>query len=240
MDVELMSLFARRLGVRYEFVRTDWSDIFSDLTGKTFERDGDGVAVTGDAPVRGDVASSGITVLVWRQKLVDFSAPVFPTQVWLMARAASPLRPVRPTGDLRRDVASTKELARERSLLGKAGTCLDPSLYGFENLARQIRLHTGTLNEIAPALISGAADLVLLDVSDALVALQKWPGSLKVIGPVSEMQEMAAAFSKDSPELRDEFNRFLADCRKNGTYTRIVKKYYPFVFDYHPGFFKRR
>ena len=35
MDVELMKLFAKHLGVKYEFVKTDWSEIFGDLTGKT-------------------------------------------------------------------------------------------------------------------------------------------------------------------------------------------------------------
>ncbi len=240
MDVELMSLFAERLGVRYEFVRTDWDRVFADITGKTFTRGDGNVIITGDAPVKGDVAASGITVLPWREELVDFSLPVFPTQVWLMARADSSVKPVRPTGDLNRDVARTKELVRGRSIMGKTGTCLDPSLYGLEKTADRVRPYGGSLNEIAPALMEGVADLVLLDVSDALVALQKWPGRIKVIGPVSEMQEMAVAFRKDSPELKDEFNRFLADCKRNGTYTRIVKKYYPFVLEYHPAFFRRK
>ncbi len=240
MDVELMSLFAERLGVRYEFVRTDWDRIFTDITGKTFTRDDGNVVITGEAPVKGDVAASGITVLPWRGELVDFSIPVFPTQVWLMARADSPVKPVKPTGNLGRDILRTKELVRERSIMGKTGTCLDPSLYGLERMTDRVRPYRGSLNEIAPALMEGVADLVLLDVSDALVALQKWPGRIKVIGPVSPMQEMAVAFRKDSPELRDEFNRFLVDCKRNGTYTRIVKKYYPFVFEYHPGFFRRK
>jgi ABC-type amino acid transport substrate-binding protein len=240
MDVELMSLFAERLGVRYEFVRTDWDRIFTDLTGKTFTRDDRNDLITGDAPVNGDVAASGITVLPWREALVDFSLPVFPTQVWLMARADSPVKPVKPTGDLRRDIALTKKLVRGYSIMGKTGTCLDPALYGLERMTDRVRSYGGSLNEIAPALMEGVADLVLLDVSDALVALQKWPGRIKVLGPVSPMQDMAVAFRKDSPELRDEFNRFLADCRRNGTYTRIVKKYYPFVFEYHPGFFRKR
>lgn len=240
MDVELMALFAERLGVRYEFVGTDWDRVFTDITGKTFTRDDGNVIITGDAPGRGDVAASGITVLPWREELVDFSIPVFPTQVWLMARSDSPVKPVRPTGNLSRDIVRTKELIRGRSIMGKTGTCLDPSLYGLERMTDRVMPYCGSLNEIAPVLMEGVADLALLDVSDALVALQKWPGRIKVIGPVSEMQDMAVAFRKDSPELRGEFNRFLADCKRSGTYTRIVKKYYPFVFDYYPGFFRRR
>ena len=74
---------------------------------------------------------------------------------------------------------------------------------------------------------------------DALVALQKWPGKVKIIGPVSDIQDMAVAFAKDSPELRSSFNAFLNTCKQDGTYARLVKKYYPFAFDYFPRFFEK-
>ena len=34
MDVEIVQLFARHLGVRYEFVPSTWDDVIGDLTGK--------------------------------------------------------------------------------------------------------------------------------------------------------------------------------------------------------------
>ncbi|MCC6142578.1 MAG: hypothetical protein IT368_02115, partial [Candidatus Hydrogenedentes bacterium] len=34
MDVELVQGFARKLGLRYEYVETDWDRIFGDLTGQ--------------------------------------------------------------------------------------------------------------------------------------------------------------------------------------------------------------
>ena len=49
---------------------------------------------------------------------------------------------------------------------------------------------------------------------------------------------MAVAFSQDSPELRKEFNKFLNKSKRDGSYFRIVKKYYPFVPDYYPEFFE--
>lgn len=33
-DVELMQLFAKELGVRYEYVQTNWNDVIGDLIGK--------------------------------------------------------------------------------------------------------------------------------------------------------------------------------------------------------------
>lgn len=238
MDVEMMRLFAKSLKVKYEYVKTDWGDIFGDLTGKKVKPKGDDIEVIADVLIKGDVAANGITILPWRQKAVDFSDPTFPNKVWLMARADSPVQPIKTTGNLQKDIEETKKIIIGQPLLGKAGTCLDPSLYGLEKITDKIKLFSGSLNDIAPAIINREADLTLLDLPDALVALQKWPGKIKVIGPVSETQHMAAAFSKDSPELRRAFNRFLAKAKKDGTFTRIVKKYYPFAFDSAPEFFK--
>ena len=36
LDVEIVQLFARHLGVRYEYVPTTWGDVIGDLTGKQF------------------------------------------------------------------------------------------------------------------------------------------------------------------------------------------------------------
>jgi ABC-type amino acid transport substrate-binding protein len=99
-------------------------------------------------------------------------------------------------------------------------------------------LFEGSLNDIAPALVNREADLTLLDVPDALVALQKWSGKIKVLGPISPVQTMAVAFAKDSPKLREAFNAFLKKSQKDGTYLSLVKKYYPFAPQYFPDFFK--
>lgn len=241
MDVELITLFARQLGVKYEYVKTDWPEIFGDLTGKQATVKGNEVEIVGETKIRGDLAATGITVLPWREKLVDFSEPTFTNQVWLVARADSPVKPIKPSGNIPKDCAVVKKLIAGHSLMGKTGTCIDPSLYAIqEKDGIKIQYFAGSLNEIAPALLNRDAELALLDVPDALVALQKWPGKIKVIGPVSDFQDMSVAFGKDAPELRQAFNRFLGQIKKDGTYLAIVKKYYPFVPDYLPQFFKKK
>ena len=89
LDVEMMQHFAKHLGVRYQWVKTTWSDAFGDLTGKQVKPSGQDVVVMGDVPIRGDILANGLTILPWRQKVVNFSVPTFPTGVWLMARADS-------------------------------------------------------------------------------------------------------------------------------------------------------
>jgi ABC-type amino acid transport substrate-binding protein len=93
---------------------------------------------------------------------------------------------------------------------------------------------------MAPAILRGDAETSLLDVPDALVALEKWPAKIKVIGPISEPQVMGVAFRKESPLLREAFDRYLAAIRADGTYRRLVEQYYPAVPDYFPEFFAGR
>ncbi|AMK12089.1 transporter substrate-binding domain-containing protein [Pseudodesulfovibrio indicus] len=237
LDVEIMRLFARHLGVEYRFVESDWSSLFGDLTGKVTKVVGDEVQVVGSTEVKGDIIATGLTELDWRKQLVNYSAPTFPTQVWCIAGSYFPARPIRSAGAIEEDIKAVKEILRGRRVMGKEGTCLAPGLYGIENVAKEIFSFPGSLNDIAPAIIKGEADMALLDVPDTLVALEKWPGKLKVLGPVSEQQQMGAGFAKDAPELLRAFNEFYAGLRASGEYDQLVQKYYPSVFRFYPEFF---
>jgi len=238
LDVELVTLFAHHLGVKYEYVKTSWKDVIGDLSGKKVKPRGDDIEILGDVPVKGDIIANGLTILPWRKKIVNYSNPTFPTQVWLIARADSLLKPIEPCGSIEKDISAVKAQLKGHTVMGVANTCLDPSLYGLKETGARVRLFDGNLNELAPAVINRDAETSILDVPDALIALGKWPGKIKVIGPVSDKQEMGCCLRKASPLLRDAFNRFFEKCKKDGTYVRLVNKYYPAVFRYYPEFFK--
>ncbi len=243
LDVELMQLFAAHLGVEYEWVPTSWSEVFGDLTGQKVRPTQDNnVMRIGETAVRGDIIANGLTILDWRRLVVQFSNPTFPTGIWLMARADSSIKPIEPSGDIETDIQRVKSLLAGRSVLAVEGTCLDPNLYGLASTRADIRLYTASenLTAIALAVINGAADATLLDVPDALVALQAWPGDIKIIGPVSTRQVMGAAVAKSSPELLAAFNRFFQDLRTSGTYDELVKKYYPSIYLYYGRLFQIR
>ena len=82
--------------------------------------------------------------------------------------------------------------------------------------------------------------MTILDVPDALIALEKWPGKLKIIGPVSEKQVMAAGFSKDAPQLLAAYNKFLEKAKREGTYLKLIRKYYPSAKFFFPNFFREK
>jgi ABC-type amino acid transport substrate-binding protein len=240
MDVELMQLFAKHIGVRYEYVKSDWGTVIQDVIGKKVQAKGDEVALLEAVPVRGDLIANGFTVLPWRQKALAFSNPTFPSQIWLVARVDSKVKPIKPSGNIDTDIARTKALMNRKNVMALKKTCLDPDLYALEQTGANVILFNGSLNELAPAIINGKAEMTILDVPDALVALEKWPGKIKILGPVSHRQEMAVAFPQDSTHLRDAFNSFLKKAQQDGSYAKVVKHYYPTAFAFFPDFFKGR
>jgi ABC-type amino acid transport substrate-binding protein len=233
MSVEIIRLFAKHIGVEYQFVQSDWDDIIQALIGKDF------VVLSGNkiqyrenpTEIKGDLICTGFTVLPWREKMVAYSDPTFPTQVWAIAKKGN-------FDKVSADFASQSEFKAwlsNFSILGKADTCLDPKLYGLDARARYF---SGSVNDIALAVLKGEADYGILDCPDTLVALRKWPKEIKVIGTISEVQSMGVGFRQNSTALRDEFNLFMKKLKDNGTYYRIVKKYYPDIFFYFPETFK--
>ena len=236
-SVDLMQQFAKHLGVEYEYVPTTWSDVIPDLIGHDVVVQGDEVREAGSRQIQGDVIANGLTILSWRKKVIDYSEPIFPTQVWMVARAGAPIQPIEPSGNVDQDIALVKNQIDGLTILGIDGTCLDTSLYNLKAHGAATRSFNGSMNELVPAVMNNVADATVLDVPDALIALQKWGGEIKVIGPVSHQQNMGCGFRQSSPQLLHEFNKFLRQIQENGTYLDIVKKYYPNVFDYYPEFF---
>jgi ABC-type amino acid transport substrate-binding protein len=239
LDVELMRLFAQHLGVRYEYVDTSWETVIGDLTGKRFDVKGDHPVVVAEVPIKGDVIANGFTILPLRQKMVAFSTPTFLTQIWLTARSDSPIKPIQPTGDIDSDILAVRSLLKGHRVLGKVDTCLDPSLYRLEDTGATVHTFDGDLSRLAFEIVKGDADLSLLDMPDALIALEKWPGQIKIIGPLSPVQDMACAFANESVLLRESFNEFFKKILQDGTYIKVVKKYYPSFSVYYPDFFSK-
>jgi ABC-type amino acid transport substrate-binding protein len=238
----LVKGFAKHIGVKYTLVYSDFYSVIRDLLGKDVVRNGDQVSLEGDFPVKGDMIATGFTMLPWREKILLYSAPVFPSQVLLVARADSKLTPIKGSNSLSNDIVETKAMIGKSSLLGMERTCIDPANYGLKGKGLDLRAYTksSNLNEIVPALLNQEAELTLLDVPDTILDLQKWAGKIKILGPISEEQKLAAAFPKSSPELRDAFDMYLRKIKTDGTYDKLVDKYYPGIRQYFPEFFAKQ
>lgn len=238
-DVELVQGFAKHLGVKYTLVYSDFYGIIRDLLGKDITLKDGQATLSGTHPIKGDMISTGFTVLPWRKQILLYSDAVFPTQVMLVAPAAAPQLPLRGSRSLAHDIKDTKAMIGRKSLLVMERTCLDPTGYGLKGIGLDLRPYTKNtnINEMVPAMLGGVADYTLLDVADVLLDLQRWAGQIKVLGPISEEQEMAAAFPPEALQLRDAFNVYLRQIKANGTYMQLVRKYYPGIESYFPDFF---
>ena len=241
LDVELMQGFAKRIGVSYTLVYSDFYSVIRDLLGKDVLRKNGEVTLTGDYPIKGDVISSGFTVLPWREAILLYSDPTLPSQVLLVAPAESNLQPIEGSSDLATDIAKTRMAIGSRSVLVMERTCLDPTNYGLVNVGIDLKAYnkSANLNEMVPAMLNEEAELTLLDVPDAILDLRKWAGRIKVLGPISGRQILATAFPKDAPVLREEFNAYLSDIKASGVYDRLVDKYYPGIRRFFPEFFAK-
>jgi len=234
LDVEIIKMYASEIGVKYEHILSTWATVISDVSGKRIIPRGDEVETIGDATVKGDIIGNGLTVLPWRKKVIEFSDPYFPTAVWVIARSSCDLSPIKPSGDPARDVAMTQNLLNGRRILGIQDTCLDPDLYNIKDSKSEYEKGL-QLNDLPAAVIKGEHEITLQDAPDVLMALAKYPGKIKVLGPLTEEQTMAFGISKDSPELLESFNAFLRKLRDNGKLKDLIIKYYPLITDYFPN-----
>ncbi|MCK1568644.1 transporter substrate-binding domain-containing protein (plasmid) [Bradyrhizobium sp. 183] len=241
LDVELMQGFAKRIGVSYKLVYSDFYSVIRDLLGKDVVRKNGEVTLAGDYPIKGDVISSGFTVLPWREAILLYSEPTLPSQVLLVAPAESDLQPIQDGADLAADIVNTRKAIGSKSVLVMERTCLDPSNYGLVNVGIDLKAYnkSANLNEMVPAMLNKEAELTLLDVPDAILDLGKWAGKIKILGPISEQQTLATAFPKDAPALRNEFNAYLSEIKASGFYDRLVDKYYPGIRRFFPEYFAK-
>lgn len=239
LDVEIVQLFAKHIGVRYEYVQSDWINVIEDLIGHDIEYK-PVVRTTSQRPIRGDIVANGLTILPNREKLIDYSQPTFPSAVWLLARADSKVKPIAPTGDIIQDIKATKAKLSEGVTFVMDNSCLDPKLHDIEGKGYRLQRFSteASLNDIVPAVLKRESEMTLLDVPDIIVSMEKWPGQIKVIGPISEEQLMAAGFRKTSPALRRAFDEFLTGIKADGTYMKLVQKYYRSAPRYLPNFFR--
>jgi len=239
LDVELVKGFAESLGVEYQFVPAKWSNAIGKLTGQHAQFKNNKIIFGNTYAIQGDIIANGVTILDWRTKLADFSDDYFPSAVWLVARADSDLQPIDPSSTIDQDIVNVKQLIKGKDVLAMEHSCLDPNLYDLYKTDANIILPNRELqlSEMVPAILNKDAESTLLDVADSLIALEKWPGEIKVIGPVSQEQRMGAVFRKDSPELRKAFNRYLDDIKNDGSYLKLVEKHYPSVSYFYHDYF---
>lgn len=237
LDCALIRRFAAYLGVKYKFIPTNWKDAIPDLIGMRPTPSGIDQPVT---TIRGDILASGLSIIPERKKYVLFSKPTFTAQVWLLAKPEANIKPIQPTGNVKKDIDMTLARTAGKTVYGIKDICLDVSLFPklLKTASAAVNIPLQTLPQPI-SFLKSRYTIFLMESPDALMALGLWPYSFKIIGPIAKQQNMGVAFAPDSLELRNEFNRFYNALWKSGEYQKLVTNYYPNSFYYFKNFFTK-
>ncbi len=207
-DVDLGNALCEKMKVKCSFVAQDWDGIIPALQASKF-----------------DVIIAAMDATEERAKVIDFGNPYFSTPLSMIGAKDTTLTldPAAYKGKTIGVQASTTQAQVAEAKFAGA------TVKGYP-----------TQDEANADLASGRLDAVLSDKLPMMAYLDTdaGKGCCKLIGDMErdvKLQGPGAAFGfrKDAPELKEMFNKALADAIKDGTYKKIQAKY--FKFDILPG-----
>jgi ABC-type amino acid transport substrate-binding protein len=194
-DMEILEGFARlhRLEVTWVPVKS-WDVLLSTLNGGA-----------------GDLAAGGITVTAARQKIVRFTADVFPSRHVMVSRR--PHRIVQTADELREERVGTirgTSIAEVVALAGVPPSNIDD---------------TFASGGLPAALKEGRITATVLGVEDALVA-QRADSDLQLGGFLGPRQGLAFALRARDSAARAALDEYIANLRRTPSWNRLVVKYF--------------
>jgi polar amino acid transport system substrate-binding protein len=156
-----------------------------------------------------------------RRKFVDFSQPYFENaQVMLVRKhAASSASSHAQTGAAKMVSASDISDKRVGVLLGSAH-----DTYATKTYPNAKVLQYRTAADLALAVRVGKVDAALYD-EEPLHDILRDDTTLGILGESLFSFSVGVGFNKNSGQLRQNFNRFLADIKQNGTYAGMVDRW---------------
>ena len=163
-----------------------------------------------------DMIVTGMTATNERRKFVDFSQPYFASsEVMLVPKAGESV------ARAAQKMVSTAEIANKRIgvLLGSAH-----DTYATKTFPNATILQYRTAADIALGVKTGKVDVALYDEVPLQEMLQEDP-SLGILGESLFSFPVGVGFNKDAEGLRQDFNRFLARIRQDGTYAGMVDRW---------------
>ncbi len=157
-----------------------------------------------------DFALAGMTVNEERLLTVDFSDTYATGVQVVIVKEGS-------------DIASIDDLA-EKMIGVQSGTTGD--IYCTDDFGQDhVKQYNNGALAVA-ALMNGQVDCVVID-NEPAKNFVKANNGLKILETEYAVEDYAAAISKDNTELKDKFNKALAELKADGTVDKIIAKYIP-------------
>lgn len=159
-----------------------------------------------------DLYVDTITVLPWREKLLDF-IPVFPTRLVAVTRKGEELSDRAALAGKR--ISIIPGTASEDALLaleGEIGTTLDI-------------IRVQEVQDEARMVAEGRSDVTVQDANVAILHLKEWK-NLSISLNLSEKQSLAWAASPQDPVLASLVRKYLKHAEDRGILDRLWRDYY--------------
>lgn len=190
-DVDVAKEVARRLGVKFKPVTTEWSGIIEGLRSGIYNG------------ILGSMAATE-----QRRKVVDFSVPYYYSGAQMFVRTDAPFSSVNELKDKAVGLVTGTTFEQDARNLGVS----DIRLYKDD---------THTLTELS----SGVIDGVITDRVVGVNAMNRGKFKIRPLDSPLRKEDIAVAFRKEDKSLTEEVNRILEQMHKDGTLTKLSKKW---------------
>jgi polar amino acid transport system substrate-binding protein len=199
-DVEFATRVAQKLGKQIEITDMEFGGLLPALiSGKV------------------DMIGAGLSITEERAKRILYSESYYPSGIAVVVRAGGEPAPSHTTAKMRdaNDV-------RHKTLGVLLGSVYDT--YASRTYPEAKVLQYQNLTDMLTALNSGKIDVTFMDQSSVPEMLKANP-DLGILAKDIFSFPYGAGFNKETPALRDQFNAFLKEIRRNGIYADMVKRW---------------
>ena len=200
MDYDMLNDVCKRLNCKTKFVTTSWDAIVAVMESK--------------GKAEWDMAADGITITPERAKNVDFSTPVINVAQRLLVRK----------GESR--FKNAEEFKANKDLLFGA----QPGTTNYtimEKIVGKDRIKAyDQFGLIVQALMNKDIDATVMDDVASLGNMQANPDKLETFPESLAGEDLGFVFPQGS-DLRNIFNKALADQKTDGTFDKMKAKWFP-------------
>lgn len=170
-----------------------------------------------------DLIVTGMTATDERRKQVSFSTPYFVNaQRMIVHKPGAASLVASPAASGGQGLLSSQADLKDKRIGVLLGSAHDT--YATKNYPQATILEYKTPSDVVLAVKTGKVDAALFD-AEPLREIMRQDPSLGLLGDNLFAFDCGVGFSKGRPELRQQFNRFLADIRANGVYVDMVRRW---------------
>jgi arginine/ornithine transport system substrate-binding protein len=203
-DIDIAHALCEQMQVRCTLVTQDWDGIIPALMARKY-----------------DAIIASMSITEERKQRVDFTDKYYQTPARFVAKKGAGI-------EVSKQGLSGKRVGVQRATIHDS--------FLTDNFGDSVEIvRYGTQDEANLDLVSGRVDLLLADSVALNEGLLKTPAGadFEFIGPGYDDPKWfgegaGIALRKGDTELKDKFNKAIAEIRANGTWDRIAQKYFNF------------